>query len=113
CHAPARRPGECSAMPAAFRMTCPVPWAAGGPERHSAPQSAPGKGNRRGRGLPRRKLMRLAAQAELFDQHLVAVLVHLLEVVEKAAAGRNQLQQATTGMVILVVALEMFGEVGN
>src|SRR5690606_2710741 len=81
--------------------------------RHSAPQSAPGKGNRRGRGLPRRKLMRLAAQAELFDQHLVAVLVHLLEVVEKAAAGRNQLQQATTGMVILVVALEMFGEVGN
>src|SRR5690606_36566906 len=26
---------------------------------------------------------------------------------------RNQLQQATTGVVVLVVALEMFGEVGN
>ena len=57
--------------------------------------------------------MRLAAQAELFDQGLVASIVVLLEVVEKAATGRNQLEQAAAGMVILAMVLEVLGEVGN
>src|SRR5690348_13233827 len=55
----------------------------------------------------------LAAQAELFDQRLVTRVVDGLDIVEQATAGRNKLQQATTGMVILAVVLEVLGQVGN
>jgi len=57
--------------------------------------------------------LRLAAQAEPFDQGLVAALVDLLDIVEQAATGRNKLEQTAAGMVILAMALEVFGEVGN
>src|SRR5690606_12908454 len=56
---------------------------------------------------------RLAADAEALDQGLVPRLVDLLDVVEKRATGRHHLQQATTGVVVLLVALEVFGEVGD
>ena len=49
----------------------------------------------------------------LLEQRLVTRLVPLLEVVEQRAAGRNQLQEATTRMVVLHVGLEMVGEVGD
>eukprot|EP00919_Chromeraceae_sp_WS-2016_P066895 GHVR01158194.1.p1 GENE.GHVR01158194.1~~GHVR01158194.1.p1 ORF type:complete len:153 (-),score=0.91 GHVR01158194.1:61-519(-) len=58
-------------------------------------------------------LARLAAQAELFDQGLVTAVIDLLDVVEKAATGRNELEQTAAGMVILAVFLEVLGEVGN
>src|SRR5262245_58698752 len=56
---------------------------------------------------------RLAADAEALDQRLVASLVDTLDVIEKAAAGLNHLEQAAAGMVILAVALEVLGEVGD
>ena len=55
----------------------------------------------------------LAAQAELFDQRLVARLVLLLQIVEEAATQGHHLQKAATGMVILHVALEVLGEIGD
>src|SRR5690606_12134033 len=56
---------------------------------------------------------RLAADAEALDERLVARLVALLDVVEKAAAGRYHLQQPTTRVVVLVVGLEVLGKVGD
>jgi hypothetical protein len=55
----------------------------------------------------------LAADAELLDQRLIARLVLALDVVEQLAALGNQLEQAAAGMVVLDVALEMLGEVGD
>src|SRR4051794_40614322 len=47
----------------------------------------------------------------LLEQSLVARLVPLLHIVEERAAGRDQLQEAATRMVVLHVGLEMAGEV--
>src|SRR3954465_9212685 len=60
-----------------------------------------------------RALVRLAADAVLLEQSPVAGLVLLLDVIEKRTAGRHQLQKTTTGMVVLGVGLEVFGEVGD
>src|SRR5690242_1807931 len=62
-------------------------------------------------GAPRRAGQVLAAQAELFDQGRIAGLVLALEVVKQAAALGNQSEQATAGMVILFVVLEVLGQV--
>src|SRR3569623_382572 len=61
------------------------------------------------RSSPRR--IELAADAEALDQFLVPRLVYALDVVEQAAAGLHQLEQAAAGMVVLAVRLEMLGEV--
>jgi len=53
----------------------------------------------------------LATQAEAFDQGLVARKIAILQIAEQALALIDQLQQATAGMVILLVLLEMTGEV--
>src|SRR5690606_21965798 len=53
----------------------------------------------------------LAAKAELLDQRAVAVLVLLLDVVEKRTALRHELQETTTGMVVLRVGLEVLGQI--
>src|SRR5690606_19706813 len=58
-----------------------------------------------------RRSDRSATQFELFDQRLVARLVLALEVVKEAAALGNQGEQATAGMIILLVALEVLGQV--
>src|SRR3569623_648196 len=67
----------------------------------------------RPRGVPRNRawMIELAADAEALDQLLVAALVDALDVVEQRAAGLHQLQQATAGMVILGVGLEVLGQV--
>jgi hypothetical protein len=57
--------------------------------------------------------VRLATQTKLFDEGPVAGLINLLDIVEQAAAGRNQLQQAATRVIVLTVALEVLGQVGN
>src|SRR5579871_5120903 len=49
----------------------------------------------------------------LLEQRLVARLVRLAEIVEQRAAGLHELQQAPARMVVLDVALEMFGQVAN
>ena len=49
----------------------------------------------------------LTTNVVLLEQRLVTRLVPLLEVVEQRTAGRDQLQEATTRMVVLHVGLEM------
>src|SRR5690606_33868170 len=55
----------------------------------------------------------LAANAEAFDQLLVARFVDPLHVIEERPAGLHKLEQAAAGMMVLAVALEMLGEVGD
>src|SRR5260363_177722 len=47
----------------------------------------------------------------LLEQRLVARLVVLLQIVEQRTAGRDQLQEAAAGVIILAVGLEMAGQV--
>src|SRR5215218_2498556 len=54
---------------------------------------------------------RSAADAELFDQSAVAAFVRLLEVVEKRTSLGHELQEATTGVIVLRVSLEVAGEI--
>ena len=53
---------------------------------------------------------KLTPQAEAFDQGLVAGKVPILQVAEQALALIDQLEQATTRVVVLDVILEMAGE---
>src|SRR5260221_1112670 len=55
----------------------------------------------------------LLADAELVDHHAVALVVHLLEIVEKAAAAADKLQQPAAAVMVLRMGLEMLGEVGD
>src|SRR5690606_4776030 len=54
---------------------------------------------------------RLAAQAEFADQRLVALVVLALEVIQQPATLVDQLEQATAGMVVLLVLGEVLGQV--
>src|ERR1700710_220231 len=60
-----------------------------------------------------RRARKLAADAEAFDDRLVTGVVVLLDVVEELASLRNELQEATAGMVVLDVGLEVPGEIGD
>src|SRR5690606_21102468 len=82
-------------------VRCRSLWRAGG-----RPEGAAGS------GCPLPAIF-LAAQAELLDQGLIATLVLALQVVEQAAALRNQSEQTTTGMVVLLVVLEVLGQVAD
>src|SRR5918995_1976996 len=74
-------------------------------------RTVPAVRDRPGPGPGRETLVSSAADAELLDQRAVARLVLLLHVVEKRAALGNHLQEATPGMVVLGVGLEVVGEV--
>src|SRR5689334_25020215 len=54
---------------------------------------------------------RLAAQAQLADDVLVARVVLLLQIVEQATALSDHDQQTATGMEILLVALQVFRQI--
>src|SRR5690606_23531676 len=69
--------------------------------------------NQTGDVLRRRPISTLAAQAETADQRLITRFVNALDIVEKATTLRNQLQEAATRMIVILVALEVFGEVGD
>ena len=51
-----------------------------------------------------------ATDVVLFEQRLVTRLVLVLQVIEKGAARRHELQKATAGVIVLHVGLEMVGE---
>src|SRR5690242_3243475 len=53
---------------------------------------------------------RSVAQAEALDERLVALLVGLLEVIQQLAALVHHLDQPTTGVMVLLVVVEMGGE---
>src|SRR5690606_24981745 len=80
----------------------PVPV---GRPRRPRPKKAPRRitAPRRGSGL--------SAQAEFLDQRPVAGRVLAMQVVEQAAATVDHLQQATTAVVVLLVRLEVLGQV--
>src|SRR5688572_19256271 len=52
----------------------------------------------------------LSAQTELLDQSLVALVVLALEVIKQAATAVNHLQQTAAAVVVLLVELEVTGE---
>src|SRR6185503_3579694 len=54
-----------------------------------------------------------ATPAETIDEAAIALAVDLLEVVEKSAPLTHQLEETAPGMVVLDVALEMLGEIGD
>jgi hypothetical protein len=54
---------------------------------------------------------RLAADLEALDERLVTLIVDALQVVEKRTALAHHRQKPTAGMVILLVGLEVVGEV--
>ena len=53
----------------------------------------------------------LLAKAETLNQRTIGVNVRRLEIVQQLAATAHHAQQATTGMVILDVLLEVAGQV--
>src|SRR5688572_2175008 len=55
----------------------------------------------------------LAAQVQLADQGGVALAIDLGQVVKKATTLRDHLEQAAARVVVLLVGLEVFGEVGD
>src|SRR5690606_3262503 len=55
----------------------------------------------------------LATQAQLGDQRLIAGAVGLVQVVQKATTLRDLLEQAATRVVVLLVGLEVLGQVGD
>lgn len=56
---------------------------------------------------------RLAAEAEATDDLPVALDVVVAYVIEKAPASADQLQEATTGVMVALVHLQMLGEVDD
>ena len=55
----------------------------------------------------------LPANPELCDDRAVALDVDLLEVVQQATALADELEKATAGVVVLLVDLEVLGEVAD
>src|SRR5581483_8451905 len=60
--------------------------------------------------LPRDIPGPLAADSQTLDDLLIALLVPVLDVVEKPAAQAHHLEQAAPRMVVVLVQLEVFGE---
>jgi hypothetical protein len=55
----------------------------------------------------------LLAEVEIADERAVTLDVAVLEVVEKTAALTDELQETTAAMVVLLVGLKVFREVGD
>ena len=53
----------------------------------------------------------LLSETELLNDSSVSLDVNLLEVVEEVSSVTNHLEETTAAMIVLVVALEMLGEV--
>src|SRR4051812_24786325 len=54
--------------------------------------------------------LRLAAQAELLDQGAVALEILALQVIQEAAAPSDELEQAATRVVVVLVRAEVLGQ---
>src|SRR4051794_9491513 len=52
----------------------------------------------------------LAAEAELLDEGAVALEILALQVVQEPAAAADELEQATTGVVVVLVRAQMLGQ---
>src|SRR3954469_5724589 len=56
---------------------------------------------------------RLAAKTQPLDERAVAVDVGLLQVLQQAATAPHEREQTTTGVVVVLVQLEVLGQVGD
>ena len=59
------------------------------------------------------KWFKLTAQTEIVDELLVFSLVLALDVIKQLATLRNELQKSTTRGKILLVGIEMLGQIEN
>src|SRR3954447_11948723 len=57
-----------------------------------------------------RSARRLAAQAELLDEGAIALEILALQVVQEAPAAPDELEQSTTGVVVVLVRAEVLGQ---
>ena len=57
--------------------------------------------------------LRLAAQAQGGDQSAVAPIIDRFQVIQKTTALRNHFQQAAAAVIILLMGLEVLGQVGD
>lgn len=55
----------------------------------------------------------VVANTELLDECAVLFDVALLDVLQEAATLTNELHQATTGVIVLLVGLQMLGKIAN
>src|SRR5690606_6611842 len=60
-----------------------------------------------------RSWYRSATQAQFLDQRLVPLGILAMQVVEQAAAAVDHHEQAATAVVVLLVGLEVLGELGD
>ncbi len=70
--------------------------------------TAKGGPSRTGRG---RLTVLLATQAEALDERTVARDISVMQVAQQALATADQRHQTTTGVVVMLVLLEVFGQV--
>src|SRR5689334_24420776 len=83
-----------------WRCSDPVEcWAARRPHAAASRDVSSGRGS--------------TTNAETLDQRLVAIFVPRLQIVEERAAQRDELQKATTRMIVLHMRLEVAGEIGD
>src|ERR1700679_1897205 len=80
--------------------------------RWDRPQLAAAEPSARAQGF-RSKPAILLADAQLADDFAIAVGVVLLQVIEQAAALAHQHQQTAAGAVVLLVRLEVLGQLAD
>src|SRR5262249_35248543 len=82
------------------RVGCLGHWQCRGSTRVGGPRGPP-------------VLLLLAAQAQLGDELTITLDVVVAYVVEQSTSATDQLHQATAGVMITLVNLEMLGQVGD
>src|SRR5690606_13948998 len=88
--------------------------AAGGPDREAERRSGPSPRRmtaRSARSSRCRRRVASATQPETLDQRAVAVDVDVLQVSQQPATLTHEQQQATTRVVVVLVLLQVLGEV--
>jgi hypothetical protein len=55
----------------------------------------------------------LSAQSKIFDNRSIPVYIFVFHIIEQTAAAADQHQQPSPRMMVLLVDLEMLGEIGN
>jgi len=58
-----------------------------------------------------RQLLKLLSQVQLFDDRAVTLDIGLLQVAQKVSSVTDHLQKAAAAVVVLVIGLQMLGEV--
>jgi hypothetical protein len=65
------------------------------------------------RGKRPRRMRRLAAQSQPLDNRVVSFDILAFQIIEQLPSLSDQFEQPSSGMVILLVRLEMIGEIAD